>query len=73
MICWFENHGNDVSNINTYVFITFTISSRHSGFYSQKSNFRRSIALLIARNRSIILATNYITHDDVYLAPKKDK
>jgi DNA-binding beta-propeller fold protein YncE len=71
MICWFENHGNDVSSIDTYVFITSTISSRHSGFYSQKSNFRRAIGLYIARNRDIIPPTNYTLHNNVYLAPNR--
>jgi hypothetical protein len=73
MICWFENSGNDTSNIDTYVFLLSSVSSRKRGVFTHPFNFRRSLSLYIARNRDIISTTDFRTHNNVYLAPKVSK
>lgn len=71
MICWFTNSSNDINNNAQAVYLLSSFSKTSGFFIEENLNFRDSISLFIARNRSIILATNYITHDDVYLAPKQ--
>lgn len=45
MICWFENDSNDVRSIDNYVFLIGSVSSRKTGFYLHKQNFRLGMAL----------------------------
>ncbi len=73
MICWFENDSNDVSSIDTYVFLLSSVSSRKTGIYVHPFNFRKSLSLYIARNRDIISPTDFLIHNNVYLAPKVSK
>jgi hypothetical protein len=73
MICWFENDSNDVSSIDTYVFLLSGVSSRKTGIYVHPFNFRKSLSLYIARNRDIISPTDFLIHNNVYLAPKVSK
>ena len=69
MMCWFENHSNNVMCNIDYVFLMSTISSRHSGMYLDKENFRLGMALYIARDRFVIKKT-WINDADIYLKPK---
>jgi len=47
MICWFENHSNNIMSNSDYVFLISNVSSRHSGMYLQKEKFRLGMALYI--------------------------
>jgi len=69
MLCWFENHSNNIMSNSDYVFLISNVSSRHSGMYLQKENFRLGMALYIARDRSII-KRNWINDPDLYFKPK---
>jgi hypothetical protein len=69
MICWFENHSNNVMSNANFVFLTSTISSRHSGMYLDIENFRLGMALYIARDRNII-KQNWVNDADLYFKPK---
>ena len=70
MICWFETHGNDVTKNQMDVFLMSTISSSRSGIYVYtEEHFRRALALNVARNRELIAPTNFLLHNNVYLAP----
>lgn len=69
MICWFENHSNDVVSSVSFVFFTSTSSSRFSGMYLKNENFRLSIPLYISRRLSS--NHNFKEHDNVYLAPNE--
>jgi len=73
MICWFEIDSNDISSIDTYVFLLSSVSSRKTGIFTHSFNFRRSLSLYIARNRDIISPTDFRIHNNVYLAPKVNK
>lgn len=72
MICWFENHSNDVMSNVTFVFLMSSISSRHSGMYLEKENFRKAIALYISRDR-VIIRNNWLIDSNRYLKPKGAK
>ena len=56
----------------TFVFLLSNISSRHSGMYLEKENFRLAMALYIARDRNII-KQNWVNDADQYFKPKKEK
>ncbi len=72
MICWLENHGNDVTKNMSDVFLMSNISSTKSGFYLNSSlGFRRAMALYVARNREIIKPTDFLLHNNVYCAPTR--
>jgi hypothetical protein len=68
MICWFENHSNNVMCNIDYVFLMSTISSRHSGMYLQKENFRLGLALYVSRDR-VIVKNNWVNDADQYFKP----
>lgn len=68
MICWFENHSNNVMSNSDFVFLMSTVSSRHSGIYLQEENFRLGMALYIARDRKLI-KQNWINDADQYFKP----
>ena len=68
MICWFENHSNNVMCNSDFVFLMSTNSSRHSGLYLQEENFRLGMALYIARDRKII-KPNLRYDTDQYFKP----
>jgi hypothetical protein len=72
MICWFENDSNNIMSGVKYVFFTSTLSSRNSGMYLEKENFRSSIGLYTAR-RLFALNHHWEKHDDLYQAPKDNK
>jgi|688.fasta_scaffold463385_3 hypothetical protein len=69
MICWFENHSNDVVSSVRFVFFTSTISSRFSGMYLNNENFRLYVPLYVSRRLSS--RHDFKDHDDVYLAPNE--
>ena len=69
MICWFENDSNNVMSGKSYVFLMSTISSRNSGFYLAKENFRVPISLFASR---VLTVYTWQNNADVYLTPKKD-
>jgi hypothetical protein len=74
MICWFENSGNDVTKNDMDVFLMSSISSSRCGVYvATGEHFRRVMALYVARNRRLIVPTNFLLHNNVYLAPKVSK
>jgi|AACY02.14.fsa_nt_gi hypothetical protein len=72
MICWLENSGNDVGSNFQHHYLLSSVSSRNSGYYTYKINFRDTLALHIARSSGII-KNNFMLHDDVYLIPKERK
>ena len=72
MICWFENHSNNIMSNATFVFLMSSISSRHSGMYLEKENFRLAMALYVSRDRNII-KQNWVKDADQYFKPKKEK
>ena len=65
MICWFENDSNDISSIDTYVFLLSSVSSRKTCIYVHPFSFRKSLSLYIARNRDIISPTDFLIHNNV--------
>jgi hypothetical protein len=69
MICWFENHINNVESIDSFVFFTSCISSRHSGYYIHEANFRQNIAVYVAKGRNV-LGKTWKNQSDVYFVPK---
>jgi hypothetical protein len=69
MICWFENNGNTVFGIETYVCFMSVETKRHSGFYTSKKNFRETIALFVGKNRCILGRHNWLINPNVYLPP----
>jgi len=68
MICWFENDSNNIMSGVKYVFFTSCISSRNSGMYLEKENFRSVLSLYTAR-RIFALKHHWEKHDDLFLAP----
>jgi len=69
MICWFENHSRDVQSSISFVYLTSSISSRSSGGYIDKENFRVPISLFASR---VLTVYTWQNNADVYLTPKKD-
>lgn len=69
MICWFENHINNVESIDSFVFFTSCISSRYSGYYIHEANFRQNIAVYVAKGRNV-LGKTWKNQSDVYFVPK---
>ncbi len=64
MICWFENHSNEVQRNPLDVFL---ISSRYtSGFQIDGRSFRLSIALFIART---VVHPKWCNSSNVYFEP----
>jgi hypothetical protein len=49
----------------TFVFLMSSISSRHSGMYLEKENFRLAMALYVSRDRNII-KQNWVKDSDQY-------
>ena len=73
MICWLNTAANDVAKNMSDVFLMSHISPTKAGFYLEtSSSFRRAMALYVARNRDIIKSTDFLIHNNVYLAPSKD-
>ncbi len=72
MICWFENLNNTVQTIQFQVYLMSSKSSQAHGYYLDGGNFRKNIAIYIARGRDVV-DTSWINQSDVYLAPWKDK
>jgi hypothetical protein len=68
MICWFENAGNNIAGNVQHQYFLSSVSSAKAGFFMCDFFFRKGLSLHIARNREIIVS-DYINHDDVYLAP----
>ena len=65
MICWFENHSNEVQRNQLDVFF---ISSRYtSGFQVNEPSFRRAIPLFIAR---AVVLPKWFNSSNVYFEPK---
>ena len=69
MICWFENHSRDVQSSISFVYLISSISSRSSGGYIDKENFRVPISLFASR---VLTVYTWQNNADVYLTPKKD-
>ncbi len=72
MICWFENLNNTVQTIQVQVYFMSSKSSQAHGYYLYDINFRKNIAIYIARGRDVI-ETSWINQSDVYLAPDKEE
>jgi hypothetical protein len=71
MICWFENHNNDVGHSGAFVFIMSSKSATNSGLYVRDVNFRRFIGLVNSRS---LIKSKWVYTSNVYLKPeRKDK
>jgi hypothetical protein len=70
MICWFNNHNNNVWYNATLVFFTSTISSCNNGMYLEEDNFRKAVALYVSRNRDV-LKQKWSMGNDQYLIPSE--
>ena len=66
MICWFENHGNNIQYNCTHVFLSPLVSNDKHGLPIDKINLRLSLSLYTAR--SLIPITWRDSHN-VYIKP----
>ncbi len=68
---WFECSSNNVQHNRDYVYFLSEKSSRNNGFFISHSNFRRCMALSIARSNPLFTTGDWVVDANVYLSPKK--
>ncbi len=66
MICWFENHSNNLQNSTNLVYLLSTKSSRGGGLYMHQQNLRKCLTMFTTRT---IEKQNWINDQDRYLFP----
>jgi|LauGreDrversion4_2_1035121.scaffolds.fasta_scaffold167490_2 hypothetical protein len=66
MICWFENHNNDVQHSDAFVFMMSSKSTTGSGLFVINNNFRRVIGLVNSRR---LVRNEWEINPNRYLAP----
>ena len=69
MICWFENHSNNIGENTQNVFLVSNTSSLKNGLPILPLNFKESVALYVVRRTTIC---SFHNREDAYLAPNKD-
>jgi len=72
MICYFEISRNNTSRNRMFVIILSSQFSDKSGVPIFEKNFRNFISLSVAKSDTIIPQSRWVSHGDVYYAPKKD-
>ncbi len=72
MICWFEMSRNNTSRNRMFVIILSSQFSDKSGVQVFEKNFREFVSLSVAKSDMIIPQSRWVSHGDVYYAPKQD-
>ena len=74
MICWFENVGSCTTTNRVVCYMVSYPSPSGNGICIYAgSNFREFISFSVCKSDYIIQQSNWLTHSNRYLAPKKDK
>jgi hypothetical protein len=69
MICWFENHSNNLQNSTSLVYLLSTKSSRGGGLYMNQQNLRKCLAMFTTRS---VEKQNWVNDQDRYLFPNHE-
>jgi hypothetical protein len=67
MICWFQNHSNNISKNTQDIYLLSRQCT--NGMYVVNVNFRETISFYAARR--LLSVHPWQIHDDVYLSPKR--
>ena len=73
MICWFENVGSCTTTNRVVCYMVSYPSPSGNGIcIYANSNFREFVSFCVCKSDYIIPQSNWLTHSNRYLAPKKD-
>jgi hypothetical protein len=70
MIYWFENSCNNVQEVQNFVYLLSTISSRQSGLVVYEQNLRSSVSLFCAR---VMPKHTWVNDQDRFLHPNLEQ